>query len=180
MSYILWHEEWGPLMRVDADRKTARLREGEMAIPCEEGADPGDRERWAREAEEWKARIPTMEELREAKLDELAASRWAAETGGVSVGGMTIRTDRESQGMITGAALQAMIDPEYTCRWKAGEGFVDLDAQTILGAAMAVRAHVQACFDREAELAARAAAASTPKDLEAISWEEKGEVSEDA
>ena len=172
MSYILWHEEWGPLMRVDADRKTARLREGEMAIPCEEGADPGDRERWAREAEEWKARVPTIEELREDKLDELAAARWAAEVGGVSLGGMTIRTDRESQALITGAALQAMMDPEYTCRWKAGEGFVTLDARTILGAAMAVRAHVQACFDREAELASAVAAASTPEEVAAVRWTE--------
>ena len=170
MSYIVWHEEWGPVARVDGDAKAARLREGEIAIPCEQDADPNDHQRWAAEAEAWKNRVPTLEELKADKLDELAAARWAAETGGVSVGGMTIRTDRESRSMITGAALQAIMDPEYSCRWKAVEGFITLDARTILGAAMAVRSHVQGCFDREAELAGAVAAAKTVEEINTIQW----------
>ncbi|MFN4131277.1 MAG: DUF4376 domain-containing protein, partial [Paracoccaceae bacterium] len=53
---------------------------------------------------------------------------------------------------ITGAALQAVLDPAVTIRWKTPDGYVDLDAPTILALAQAVRAHVQACFDREAGL----------------------------
>ena len=107
-----------------------------------------------------------MEELKADKRSELAASRWHAETSGVN----GIRTDRESQSMITGAALKAMQDSEYTCKWKTEGGFVELTAVQILAIADAVRAHVQGCFDREAELLALVDAATTPEELEGIVW----------
>lgn len=65
---------------------------------------------------------------------------------------MPIDTARDSQALITGAALQAVIDPEYSVHWKTAEGFVDLTAQQVIGVASAVRAFVQACFDRESDL----------------------------
>ncbi|MNF91252.1 hypothetical protein D3C84_738460 [compost metagenome] len=51
-----------------------------------------------------------------------------------------------------------MLDPAYLLRWKTPEGFVDLTAQQVIAVARAVRAHVQACFDREAALLAELAA----------------------
>lgn len=87
-------------------------------------------------------------------LTAIAARRYEAETSGTTVEGMPVNTERDSQALLTGAALQAMLDPNYTVRWKTECGFVDLDAQRIIGLASAVRAHVQACFDREAELVA--------------------------
>jgi hypothetical protein len=59
---------------------------------------------------------PTLEDVKAAKLADIAAARYEAETGGITVSGMAIQTDRESQGLITGAALAATIDPAYTCR----------------------------------------------------------------
>lgn len=87
-------------------------------------------------------------------LAAIAARRYEAETSGTTVDGIPVNTERDSQALLTGAALQAMLDPNYTVRWKTEGGFVDLDAQQIIGLASAVRAHVQACFDREAELVA--------------------------
>ena len=107
-----------------------------------------------------------MEELRAEKKAELAEARWQAEVSGVN----GIRTDRESQSMITGAALKAMQDETYTCKWKTETGFVELTAAQILAIADAVRAHVQGCFDREAELLALVDAATTPEEVEAILW----------
>ncbi len=107
-----------------------------------------------------------MEELKTDKRSEIAASRWQAEVSGVN----GIRTDRESQSMITGAALKAMQDSEYACKWKTEAGFVELNAVQILAIADAVRAHVQSCFDREAELLVLVEAATTPEELEAIAW----------
>jgi hypothetical protein len=46
--------------------------------------------------------------------------------------------------------------------------FVPLDAQAITAVAMAVRAHVQACFDKEAELKAQIEAATTAEELAAL------------
>lgn len=82
----------------------------------------------------------------------IADRRWQAEVAGITVNGMQVDTGRDSQALITGAALQATIDPACTVRWKTGAGFVELNSQEIIGMATAVRAHVQACFDREAEL----------------------------
>ena len=82
----------------------------------------------------------------------IAARRWLAETSGTTVEGMPIDTGRDSQGLITGAALAAMLDPAYSVRWKTVAGFVDLTAQQIIGVASAVRTFVQASFDREAVL----------------------------
>ena len=104
------------------------------------------------------------------KLRELAVARYAVEISGVTVNGAHVRTDRESQAMITGAALQAVDDPAYTCRWKTENGFIQLDAKHIKTVAKAVRAHVQGCFDREAELAAQVEVAETIEAVKTILW----------
>jgi hypothetical protein len=88
-------------------------------------------------------------EMRAAKLAELSARRYAKEIDGVVVGGLSVSTDRESQALITGAALAATLDPAYTVDWKTPAGFVTLSAAQLLGVAQAVRAHVQACFSAE-------------------------------
>jgi len=107
----------------------------------------------------WEVREFTAEELAEREQqqrDELAQQiaerRWQAEVAGIDVGGMHIDTGRDSQALITGATVQAMLDPSYALRWKTPDGFVDLTAEQIIGVATAARAHVQACFNREAEL----------------------------
>lgn len=176
--YIVYSKQYGPLARIEGDARDARLRDGEIAIPCGPDADVNDMELWARKAEEWEHHVPTLEEAKARKLAELAAARYAAEIAGVSVGSAKVRTDRESQAMLTGAALQAVEDPAYTCRWKTENGFVQLDAEQIKIVAKAVRAHVQAQFDREAALTAQVEAAETIEAVEAISW--AGEEEEDA
>lgn len=84
----------------------------------------------------------------------IADRRYQAETAGITVNGMHLPTDRDSQALVTGAALAAVIDSNYRCQWKTAEGFIELDAQQIIAIASAMRAHVQACFDREAKLLA--------------------------
>lgn len=107
-----------------------------------------------------------FQKAKEAKKAEIAQARYNAEIAGIN----GIRTDRESQGLITGAALKAMQDSAYTCKWKGIDGFVELTATQIIAIADTVRAHVQSCFDREAELLPLIAAATTEAELEAINW----------
>ena len=116
-----------------------------------------------------KWQIP-LEDVKAAKKSEIAAARYAAEIAGVTVGGVVVRTDRESQALITGAALKATQDGTYSCTWKAESGFVTLNAGTIIAVADAVRTHVQACFDAEAAKCALIDAAQTVEDVEAVSW----------
>src|SRR5690606_10227179 len=104
---------------------------------------------------DWSGMI-TAEQLDEQALQSqiaaIAARRWQAETAGITVNGTAIDTGRDSQALITGAAVSAMLDPSYSVRWKTPAGFIELQGQQIIAMATAVRAHVQACFDREAEL----------------------------
>ena len=125
----------------------------------------------------WEIESLSAEEIAEilaatksAKKAEIAAARYAAEIAGVAVGGVTVRTDRESQALITGAALKATQDAAYSCTWKAESGFVTLDSATIIAVADAVRTHVQGCFDLEAAKCAQIDAAETVKGVEAVLW----------
>lgn len=93
-------------------------------------------------------------QAREATLRSIAARRWEAEVAGITVDGLPFETDRSSQALITGAALAAMLDPDYQVQWKTPQGFVLIGGQQIIAVASAIRAHVQAAFDREAELVA--------------------------
>jgi hypothetical protein len=82
---------------------------------------------------------------------------------------MPIATDAVSQTKYIGAVVGAQIEPNAVINWKMADGtFVSLDAQAITAAAMAVRAHVQTCFDREAELKAQIEAAATPEEISAV------------
>lgn len=98
---------------------------------------------------------PDPEPEPEAPLDwpaMIEARRWQIEVGGIALGGLTIATDDRSKLLINGAALEALMSPQYVMQWKTPDGFVDLSADQVLAVARAVRAHVQSCFDREAEL----------------------------
>ncbi len=107
-----------------------------------------------REAVPWSAEEKAAAEAEQRKqlTQQIADRRWQAEVAGIDIGGMRIDTGRDSQALITGATVQAMLDPNYSLRWKTVAGFVDLTAEQISGVATAARAHVQACFNREAEL----------------------------
>lgn len=92
------------------------------------------------------------------------------ETSGIKIEEMRINTDDRSQRLITGAALQASLNPDYVCKWKTMDGFVTLTAQQILAVSEAVRVHIQNCFDHEAELITEINNAKSKEELEAIVW----------
>ena len=115
--------------------------------------------------------ISRLEYERAKKLRELSWRRDKAIDGWMEFSGLRLATDAESRGFITGAAVQATLDPDYSCRWKTAQGFVSLTAGQVLAIAGAVRAHVQACFDKEAALAAQVSEAETAEAVRGISWD---------
>ncbi|WP_052750446.1 DUF4376 domain-containing protein [Pseudomonas putida] len=90
--------------------------------------------------------------IAEVWAQRIADRRFQAETGGAVVEGLAVNTERDSQSLLTGAAFAASLDPDYRIKWKTASGFVDLTGGQVIALATAMRAHVQACFDREAEL----------------------------
>lgn len=83
---------------------------------------------------------------------------------------MDIATDRESQALLAGAVLKAQDDPNYVVNWKAKNGWFQIDAATLIAIADAVRAHVQACFDKEKYLHDLIDRATTIEEVQSISW----------
>ena len=114
--------------------------------------------------------VKVLEDLKIDKLAELASARYLSEISGVIFNGIKIRTDRESQALITGAVVQAINDSTYTCKWKTVNGFIDLDVNMIKAVGVAVREHVQSQFNKEAELILQVEATTTIEELEAIQW----------
>ena len=55
-----------------------------------------------------------FQQAKELKRTEIAAARYEQEIAGVVLNGATVRTDRESQALITGAALKAIQNPNYS------------------------------------------------------------------
>lgn len=146
------NKKWGAeVLTIDAARKVVKVARKQVAMTAAEKAA-----RDSAIAAEWAGRI--------------AARRFQAETGGVTVQGIPVNTERDSQSLLTGAAFAASFDPAYQIKWKAATGFVDLTAQQIIGVASAVRAFVQACFNREAELLGAVADRSITAEMLEEGW----------
>ena len=146
------NKKWGAeVLTLDAERQVVLVTRKQVAMTAAEKAA-----RDSAIAAEWAGRI--------------AARRFQAETGGVIVEGIQVNTERDSQALLTGAAFAASLDPEYQIKWKAATGFVDLTAQQIIGVASAVRAFVQACFNREADLLGAVADGSITAEMMEEGW----------
>lgn len=78
-----------------------------------------------------------------------AAKRFAVETGGITVAGARIATDRQSQAMIGNAFAYVQASGAGQVSYKTAAGFVTLSVDQIRSVALAVGAHVQACFMAE-------------------------------
>jgi hypothetical protein len=105
-----------------------------------------------------------------AKLAELAEIRWNAEESGTTFGGNPLATDRTTQAKLTAGYAKAVNDPDFViASWKFAAGvFGSLDATTIIAAANAVEAHIQACFTNEKTLSGDIIAAADFAELEAV------------
>jgi hypothetical protein len=140
--------------------------------------DPANADR--RRIAEWEAAGNTiadpptasLEELKRARRAALAERRWRAETGGAVVDGMSLPTNEKMQAKLTAAIVACVLDDSYSVDWRLSDGsFVAFDRATLVAVAKGVRAHVQACFDREADLAAQIGEAADASALSTIDIE---------
>jgi hypothetical protein len=101
-----------------------------------------------------------------------AAKRYAVETGGIVLNGMSVMTDRQSQALITGAYAYVQANPTVTVSFKTPSGFVNLAAAEVTAVANAVGAHVQASFAAEDAVVQGIAAGTikTAADIDAFAW----------
>ena len=104
------------------------------------------------------------------KKEQIASDRYDDEISGIEVNGVKINTERDSQALITGAALAAMRDNSYTLKWKSENGFIELNSEQVIAMANLVREHVQNCFNREAECDVLIDACNNLENLNNISY----------
>jgi len=114
---------------------------------------------------------PSVDKSLQRYALDVAARRYLEEVSGICFDGFSISTSREGQFQIASAALGALQIENYKCQWKTTNGyFVEVDAQKLNAIASAVRAHVQACFDREAELLAHLEAGTFEESMLDQGW----------
>lgn len=110
----------------------------------------------------------TLDEIRQRKLTALAYYRWQKETEGITLNGVGIKTDRESQSLLNGALKLFDLNPSLLAiDWKGENGWVQVDKATLEAVGLAVGAHVQACFSREKAHATAIEALTAIDDIEA-------------
>lgn len=154
----------------------AVVQQGEVVTIAEAGAVFAAAQGWLPAGEAqigWRliegglvAPTPEIATLRAQRLTELAALRFTQETAGLTVNGARIETDRAAQSLLTGAVALIGLDPNRVLDWKTAAGaWVSLDAPTVQALALAVAAHVEACFSAERAHAEALAALDTAEAL---------------
>lgn len=111
--------------------------------------------------------VVPLDTAKELRLSHLAARRYMHETSGITVDGVVWPTDRDSRTALMEGAWAAA-QSEAPLVWKVPAGWVTVTAAGLIQVAIAVRGHVQACYDHERALAALIDAAETTDGLAAI------------
>lgn len=93
----------------------------------------------------WTAEEAEKEKARQ--LDDIAAQRYAIETGGAMFGEYQILTDRESQQILDSAIEKIRRGLAPSISWKCGNGkWLTLDTDNIAAVELTVLSHVQGAF----------------------------------
>lgn len=116
---------------------------------------PANMERWAdysfvHDVENSTVRPESLLSMQDRVKNVLAHRRWLHEVGGLVVGGQLVRTDRESQALISGAYSSLKNGLIASVRFKTANGFTDFDLASFEPLAQAVANFVQQCFSAEA------------------------------
>ena len=106
------------------------------------------------------APVLTLDEAKADAVQQIKGAGYAAEIKGITLQGMMIPTDRESQSMVTGAVVGTLLKPGKVTRFQTAttqDGipvFIELPALQMQAIGDAVQSHVQRCFDvRDAKFA---------------------------
>ena len=126
---------------------------------------------------DWNVQLFPLAMLLPALFERVAEKRWMVEEGGTVWSGHVVDTDRISQPKITSEFVAATnglrTDGEY---WKMKDGsFVPLTNAQLQEMALAVRAHITACFAREGTIKGLIAAADTEQEAFDAFTEEIGQ-----
>jgi len=116
-----------------------------------------------------------MTPVSELPASIIAATRWSHQVAGVTVDGLTVDSDSETLGLLTGAAFDAYQDSTLTIDWKlADNSYTTLTAAQVTAISKAVSTYVRACFSREKDLLAALAGGTYTADMLDTGWPDNG------
>lgn len=90
--------------------------------------------------------LSPLDKAKKARKQHVAAWRYGTETGGVTVDGIIVKTDPESQAKISGALVSLKENLVADIQWKGVNGWVTLGLPQMTAVATAVAQHVRQCF----------------------------------
>lgn len=93
--------------------------------------------------------LKSLTEVKEDLLAAATAERWNRETGGILLGGVQVGTALDDQNRLSGVLSAIQLGGLESVDFKAQSGWVQLTAAELQGIALAISAHVQACFTAE-------------------------------
>ena len=114
--------------------------------------------------------MPATNDVRAARRAELAAVRWTRQQT-MKWRGRVVASDDTTLGRILAAVFQSQLtgDQSARVRWKFGDNDFDtLTLADLTAYGMAIGAHLQGCYDREAELISALAAAPSYAAISAV------------
>lgn len=91
----------------------------------------------------------TLEALQARLLQDVAAKRWAVETGGITVAGLRVATGIEDQNRITSVVANAELAQVDAVDFKGADAWATLTVAQVRAVAGAVARHVQRCYSAE-------------------------------
>ncbi len=128
-----------------------------------------DYQRWMDEGNTAIPVVPvrSLDELKADLVAAATAERWARETGGISIGGVLVGTNLDDQNRLSGVLSAIQLGGLEWVDFKAQSGWVHLTAPELQGIALAISAHVQACFTAERAHHEAIEQLQTPTDVDA-------------
>ena len=102
---------------------------------------------------------------------DLAKHRFEKETEGLLINGITVRTDRQSQGLITAAFSSLNNGFINSIDWKGANGWITLSLNEVTMIAQEVGKHVQRSFSAERFVQEQINAMTTPGEVSDYDWE---------
>lgn len=91
----------------------------------------------------------TLQALQARLLQDVAAKRWAVETGGITVVGLRVATGIEDQNRITSVVANAELAQVDAVDFKGADAWATLTVPQVRAVAGAVARHVQRCYSAE-------------------------------
>lgn len=122
--------------------------------------------------EEYISPEPTLDELKERKIQQISNNRYIKEINGYSYKDNIIDTDDRSKLLLSNCLLNAQLDPNYNVEWKCKNNqYITLNSNEIISLCRNISLWIETLFKKEKDLINMINNATTKEEIEKINWD---------